>query len=186
MIRNASFLPLHLFLGISNRIILDAYKELFGEGVVMEAVQKIKTVHSVGCGGLSDLYDLNGPEISKWIKKKSSSSLLASPITASAATVITSDATKATHSILSRWLKQLHQSLLHSNRWTQAEITAWRTVVDDIHMHWQRETHIKPFPKLHMLTHTVQFAQRHRFLGRMSEAQIESFHAQFNALFHKL
>ena len=57
--------PLHLFLGISNRIILDAYKELFGEAVVMEAVQKIKTVHSVGCGGLSDLYDLNGPEISK-------------------------------------------------------------------------------------------------------------------------
>ena len=52
-------------------------------------------------------------------------------------------------------------------------------------MHWQRETHIKPFPKLHMLTHTVEFAQRHRFLGRMSEAQIESFHAQFNALFHK-
>ena len=52
-------------------------------------------------------------------------------------------------------------------------------------MRWQRETHIKPFPKLHMLTHTVQFAQRHRFLGRMSEAQIESFHARFNALFHK-
>jgi hypothetical protein len=199
--------PLHLFLGISNRIILDAYKELFGEAVVMEAVQQIKTVHSVGCGGLSDLYDLNGPEISKWIKRNCSSSLLVtsnaptppttdaaasiaasatvSSVSSSSPTIIASDATKATHSILSRWLKQLHHSLLHSNRWTQAEITAWRTVVADIHAHWQRETQIKPFPKLHMLAHTVEFAQRHRFLGRMSEAQIESFHAQFNAIFHK-
>ena len=95
--------PLHLFLGISNRIILDAYKELFGEAVVMEAVQMIKTVHSVGCGGLSDLYDLNGPEISKWIKYNSSSSLLAAAsATASSATASSpslTDATKATHSI---------------------------------------------------------------------------------------
>ena len=41
------------------------------------------------------------------------------------------------------------------------------------------------FPKLHMLRHAVDFAERHRFLGRASEAQIESFHAQFNALFHR-
>ena len=41
------------------------------------------------------------------------------------------------------------------------------------------------FPKLHMLHHSVEFAERHRFLGRASEAQIESFHASFNALFHK-
>ena len=36
-----------------------------------------------------------------------------------------------------------------------------------------------------MLHHSVDFAERHRFLGRASEAQIESFHASFNALFHK-
>jgi hypothetical protein len=75
--------------------------------------------------------------------------------------------------------------LLHSNDWTAADIDAWRTAVQDIHQHWRAETSIAAFPKLHMLHHTVDFAERHRFLGRASEAQIESFHAQFNALFHK-
>ena len=50
---------------------------------------------------------------------------------------------------------------------------------------WQAETNSGSFPKLHMLHHTIDFAERHRFLGRASEAQIESFHATFNALFHK-
>ena len=36
-----------------------------------------------------------------------------------------------------------------------------------------------------MLHHSVDFAERHRFLGRASEAQIESFHAEFNTLFHR-
>ena len=36
-----------------------------------------------------------------------------------------------------------------------------------------------------MLYHAVEFVERYRFLGRVSEAQIESFHAQFNDLFHK-
>ena len=36
-----------------------------------------------------------------------------------------------------------------------------------------------------MLVHTVEFVERHRFLGAFSEAQIESNHYKFNALFHK-
>jgi hypothetical protein len=172
--------PLHLFLGISNRIILDAYKELFGDAVVLEAVATIKTVHSVGCGGVSDLYDLNGPEISRFIKQKQSAGLL---VKAAAAGGNAASIT-ASHSILSLWLQQLHSALLHSREWEPAEIDAWRSVVDDIWQHWQAETSIAPFPKLHMLHHAVEFAERHRFLGRVSEAQIESFHAQFNTLFH--
>ena len=35
-----------------------------------------------------------------------------------------------------------------------------------------------------MLRHSVEFAERHRFLGRASEAQIESFHGIFNKLFN--
>jgi hypothetical protein len=173
--------PLHLFLGISNRIILDALKELLGEAVILEAVKSIKTVHSAGCGGLSDLYDLNGPEISKWVKKECSTSALAAADASSSlpATV------RASHSILSRWLKQLHHSLLNSGDWTSADIDAWRSAVNDIHQHWQSEAHSQPFPKLHMLHHTIDFAERHRFLGRASESQIESFHATFNSLFHK-
>jgi hypothetical protein len=46
-------------------------------------------------------------------------------------------------------------------------------------------TKIGAFPKLHMLRHAVEYAERYRFLGRASEAQVESYHAQFNLLFHK-
>jgi hypothetical protein len=172
--------PLHLFLGISNRIILDAFSELLGKEHVQSALTAITTVHSAGCGGKSDLYDLNGPEISKWIKKQCSASVLAA-----AAPSSLSAATRATHSILTRWLQQLHHCLLHSNDWTAADIDAWRTAVQDIHSNWRVETRINAFPKLHMLHHAVDFAERHRFLGRASEAQIESTHATFNTLFHK-
>jgi len=57
--------------------------------------------------------------------------------------------------------------------------------VSDIHSNWRAEASIAAFPKLHMLHHSVDFAERHRFLGHVSEAQIESYHASFNALFHK-
>jgi hypothetical protein len=172
--------PLHLFLGISNRIILDAFSELLGKENVDNALQQVTTVHSAGCGGKSDLYDLNGPEISKWIKLKCSTSVLA----AAAASSSLSASTTATHSILTRWLQQLHSALLHSRDWTANDLASWRAVVDDIQQHWCAETASKPFPKLHMLRHSLEFAERHRFLGRASEAQIESFHAQFNTLFH--
>ena len=172
--------PLHLFLGISNRIILDAFSELLGKERVETALKSITTVHSAGCGGAADLHDLNGPEISKWIKKECSATLLAVAAASSAVPA----ATCASHSILSRWLQQLHHCLLHSDDWKAADIDAWRLVASDIHQHWQAETSIAAFPKLHMLHHAVEFAERHRFLGRASEAQIESFHAQFNTLFH--
>jgi hypothetical protein len=173
--------PLHLFLGISNRIILDAFSELLGKENVENVLKNIKTVHSAGSGGLSDLHELNGPEISKWIKKECSKGVLA----AATASSPVAAATTASHSILTYWLQQLYQCLLHSNSWTAADIDAWRSIVTDIHQHWQAETSSNPFPKLHMLHHAVDFAERYRFLGRASESQIESFHARFNLLFHK-
>jgi len=172
--------PLHLFLGISNRIILDAFSELLGKERVEAALKPVTTVHSAGCTGKSDMFDLNGPEIRKWIKRGCSESLLA----AAAATSALPAATRATHSILSRWLEQLHDFLLHKGVWNSDDIESWRSVVDDIWQHWCAETSQAAFPKLHMLRHSLEFAERHRFLGRASEAQIESFHAQFNTLFH--
>jgi hypothetical protein len=68
--------PLHLFLGIGNRIILEAFSELFGQERLQSALSAVTTVHSAGCGGKSDLYDLNGPEISKFIKKECRTSIL--------------------------------------------------------------------------------------------------------------
>jgi hypothetical protein len=167
--------PLHLFLGISNRIILDCFSELLGKELVEAALKSITTIHTAGCGGKSDLFDLNGPEIRKWIKKECSDKLKEDKENITAEQL-------ATHSQLKNWLKQLHTHLLHKKEWESSDIEAWRCVVDDIHTHWETETNIKPFPKLHMLKHSLEFAERHRILGRVSEAQIESFHSSFNSL----
>jgi hypothetical protein len=37
---------------------------------------------------------------------------------------------------------------------------------------------------MHMLLHAAEFAKKHRFLGRVSEAPIESIHASMNALYN--
>jgi hypothetical protein len=113
------------------------------------------------------------------VRKQCSASLLAAAGAAGA-----SAETKASHSILAGWLHQLHHFLILAKEWTAADIDSWRATVTDILAHWMAETGIAPFPKLHMLLHTVDFAERYRFLGRASEAQIESLHAQFNRLFH--
>jgi len=172
--------PLHLFLGISNRIILDAFSELLGKELVEQSLHRVTTIHTAGCGGLSDLHQLNGPEIRKWIKQGCSAALLAA---ANAAGDVDA-AAKASHSILTRWLQQLHDHLLHKDDWESDDIEAWRAAVDDIQQHWCAETSQDAFPKLHMLRHSLEFAERYRFLGRASEAQIESYHYQFKTLFN--
>lgn len=169
--------PLHLFLGISNRIILDAFGELFGKPLLEEALKPVKTIHSAGCGGRSDFFDLNGPEVRKWIKRRCCATLLTAAPEVSAST-------RASHSILTRWLQSLHDHLLHKKTWTGEQLEKWRDAVDDMQAHWREETSQAAFPKLHMLRHALEFAERHRFLGRASEAQIESYHATFKRLFH--
>ena len=173
--------PLHLFLGISNRIILDVFSELLGKEFVERTLAQVKTIHTAGCGGKSDIFQLNGPEIRKWIKYKCSAFI----VTAAAAARDLPAAVRASHSILSRWLQQLHDHLLHKKEWEAKEIEDWRAVVDDIQQHWCAETHQTPFPKLHMLRHSLEFAERHRFLGRASEAQIESYHVKYKWLFNE-
>jgi len=173
--------PLHLFLGISNRIILDAFSELFGKELVEQSLQHVTTIHSAGSGGRSDVFKLNGPELRKWMKQERSATLLA----AAADAGVVDAATRATHSILSRWLENLHNHLLHKKDWEVKEIEEWRAAVDDILLHWCAETGHDAFPQLHMLRHSLEFAERHRFLGRASEAQIESYHYKFKRLFHQ-
>src|SRR4029079_1471865 len=73
----------------------------------------------------------------------------------------------------------------HKDEWEPQEIEDWRAAVDDIQQNWSAETKQAAFPKLHMLRHSLEFAERHRFLGRASEAQIESYHYQFKRLYHQ-
>jgi hypothetical protein len=172
--------PLHVFLGISNRIILYAFSELFSKELVEETLEKVKTIHSAGCGGKSDIFQLNGPEIRKWLKYGCSTTLRTS---AEAEGDLTA-AQKSTFSTLKRWLEDLHKHLLHKDDWEMEDIEDWRAAVDDIQQHWSAETHQAAFPKLHMLKHSLEFAERNHFLGRASEAQIESYHRTFKEIFN--
>ena len=173
--------PLHLFLGISNRIILDAFSELFTKELVEETLERVKTIHSAGSGGRSDVFQLNGPEIRKWLKKGYSTALRAAAEKKEALTA----EQKSTYTTLQRWLVSLHDHLLHKDDWELQEIEEWRAAVDDIQKHWSSETGQAAFPKLHMLLHSLEFAEQHRFLGRASEAQIESYHRTFKELFNQ-
>jgi hypothetical protein len=173
--------PLHLFLGISNRIILDAFSELFSKELVEETLEKVKTIHSTGCGGKSDLFQLNGPEIRKWIKKDCTTALRTG---AEKQGTLTIDQ-KSTYTTLKRWLENLHQFLLHKKDWEPKEIEEWRAAVQDIQQNWSNETNQGAFPKLHMLLHSLEFAEQWRFLGRASEAQIESYHHTFKEIFNQ-
>jgi hypothetical protein len=172
--------PLHVFLGISNRIILNALSELFSKELVVETLEKVKTIHSAGCGGKSDIFQLNGPEIRKWIKNDCSGALRTS---AEAKGDLTAEQ-KSTYTTLQRWLENLHQHLLHKDDWEIEEIEEWRAVVDDLVKNWSDETGQAAFPKLHMLKHSLEFAERHHFLGRASEAQIESYHRTFKEIYN--
>ena len=85
------------------------------------------------------------------------------------------------------WLEKLHEFLLVSKQkkkvWDVIELWKFRQFLDDIYKHWQTTTGDRPFPKLHMLRHAVEFAEKHHILGAASEAQIESFHFRFNSLY---
>lgn len=171
-------LPLHIFLGLGNRIITEAYPRLYGRECVESQIKTVETIHSAGSGGSFDLHQLNGQEIRKWIKRKNSATLLTK-----AGRV--SSAVSMSHKKLTTWLEELSQQLLHTRIWNHQDLSGWRTIVDQMQQNWEKETGTPPFPKLHMLRHSLEFAERHRFLGRLAESPIESFHHTFNNLFNK-
>ena len=175
--------PLHLFLGISNRIILDAFSELLGKELVEETLKTVTTVHSAGCGGKSDLYRSQRARDRKWIKKECSATLR----TAAAAVASLTAASEvfpfhplplaAAAASLSCFTKTTGQ---------QQDIDAWRAAVNDIQQHWSCGDSSGCIPEAAHAAHTHWSSlsaidssvehQRHRSSPSM---------LSFNALFHK-
>jgi hypothetical protein len=175
-------LPLHVLLGLSNRLIFHVFLQWFPEANIIQLISTIKTVHTPGCGGLSDLHELNGPEISKWIKSECNEKLLASV----GGPQLLRPAALSSFLTCCSWMTSLHAALLSSRDWTPVGIAQWQATVQHILSNWRKETGQAPFPKVHMLRHTAEFLARHRVLGRVSEAQMESCHASFNRLFNTI
>jgi hypothetical protein len=173
-------LPLHVFLGIGNRIILHIYPQLVTKACVLKVLEPIKTIHSPGSGGLADIHGLNGPELTRWIKGDLVSKLLAS-CQPSPPHLPKRDSNMR---LMDHWLQALYKHMLHRRRWDPAEKWEFRNTVDAIIEGWCSVTGDHIFPKLHMLFHARAFAETHGHLGRYSEAPIESMHAHMNRLFH--
>lgn len=86
---------------------------------------------------------------------------------------------------MTSWLTSMNENLLHTNEWNPSARGKWEKKVNEIQKDWKKHLGQDPFPKLHMLRHTHEFAERHHFLGKASEQALESFHHTFNNLFHK-
>lgn len=163
-------LPLHIFLGISNKII-KCMIELLGNDYVMKGMKKIKTIHTTGHGGLSDLYELNGQEISKFIKKN-----IYFQIIHSIPLLQQNESNILRCNIMYYWLVDLHHYLLYNLEWNREELNTFKIVIDDIWENWNIVTNRNPTPKLHLLCHAYEFAKRFKLLSQCSEAHMEAYH----------
>jgi hypothetical protein len=162
-------IPLHLFLGISNKIISEVLVDELGvnETKLKMLIKSIRTTHSHSSIGRSSVHALNGNELVRWVKKVDD--------------FITPSPFNESHFIiLIYWIQQLSNSLLHGEEWTRDEINEFKCLVKQIQSSWSGCTNRPLFPKIHMLHHAAEFVSKHHALGLFSEAPIESFHAKFN------
>ena len=83
-------------------------------------------------------------------------------------------------------MRGLNDHLLHADNWTDDSLSNYQSLVHDIQSRWKKVTGIDVFPKIHMLTHTYEFAQRFKCLGRVGETYIESSHVMFNKYYNEL
>ena len=168
-------LPLHLFLGIGNRVILECLPALLGEQPVASSVASIKTNHTPGHGGLSDVHGLNGPEIARFIQTAYDELEDETPLSID----------RAKMDKLMEWLKKLHTNLLKKREWNQAALDSFQQLIREIWWRWESTSGSRAFPKLHMLAHAWEFAKKFKMLAEVSEAQIESYHYKFGAKQHR-
>ena len=178
---------LHLFLGIANKIIKKVLPNFFDQQLILEQVSSVRTIHTSFGGGVSDLFDLNGSELRKFVKNKCIAKLLLAtpqPPTPDFVATLLHSVRLVAIPLLNHWLNDLYPFLLDRQVWSYDRIYQLRVLVDEIHSRWSSTTSLPPFPKLHMLHHCVDFVTKHKFLGSASESPIESFHAAYNTLYN--
>ena len=161
-------LPLHILLGIGNRII-KYYKTVFGKKLVKRARSESRTL---GTKGRSRVHTLSGKEIRTWIRQNQCKRLCEA-----------SGVPFERIRVLSSWLTGLYDHLLPKSKATRESIALFSKLVRDIQQNWRGQTGTNPIPKIHMLTHAEAFFQQNSFLGRYSESALESAHHDFNRLF---
>jgi hypothetical protein len=163
-------IPLHLFLGIGNKItgevLVDELK--VDEKQLQQTIDKVKSISS--SPGAAAIHSLNGKELYNW--SKTSNDFLSPPEDSSMKVAI-----------VLRWIRELGEVLFHRRVWDRLEEKAFSRLVEEIVVNWEAVTNTAITPKVHMLRHADRFVQLHHALGRYSESHIESYHAKFNTLY---
>jgi len=163
--------PLHVLLGIADKIVKDSFSVIFGAEQAKQAIDSVKTSHSAGGGGIRDVFSLNGNELRRYIKRKVHEKLIAGkPL---------DTATLSNVRTMIGWLNELYANLLHARHWTAEEIEHFAKLVDDIARRWYVVTRFPITPKVHILLHCVPFVRQTGVLGLVSESQVESTHRKF-------
>ena len=166
-------LPLHIFLGISNKLVGEVFPALLGEEALSSAWRSVKSIHSHGSSGAAAVHDLNGAELTNWLKQHRWKQ-----ITHNRSTLASADIP-----LMDDWMRGLQSHLLHKRDWSDAEQASFSQLVQEMQQFWVSITNTRVFPKLHMLTHASEFARRYNALGRYAESHIEAYHAHFNRLY---
>jgi hypothetical protein len=166
-------LPLHCFLGIINRIVDSVLPSLFtADDTTVEAEKNAvkRTPKSGVPAGALDAFGMNGPECAAFVKQERLNHL---------------QIEETISEILQYWMKSLHDHLLHAKEWDGDAVATFTQTIVDINQHWTQVTGERLLPKHHMLRHCVEFASKHQYLGRYSEAPMEAVHARWNVLQEK-
>jgi hypothetical protein len=173
--------PLHVFLGLCNRLV-----EFFEKFTSPEFISSLKAEvkgHARPTG-ISNVYDLNGPQLSKWIKGNYIDRVVQEYLRLQSGRISLNQLIRIRKA--GEWMTKLHKFLLHSRMWTPEEIVEFTNLKESMWNEWTSITGDAPTPKLHMLQHCVEFASTHRVLGRYSEAQLESCHADANRAYDQI
>jgi hypothetical protein len=162
-------LPLHIFLGLCNKIIRDIVPSIIDPSSSSSSPSSIKTATLTSSVGASRVHDLTGPELSRYIKTNQYGELMNIP---SSSTIIIPH-------ILQYWMEQLHLHLLHREKWNIQQKVEFSSFVSEFTGNWEAVTNTNLTPKCHMLLHVIPFIKHHHHLGKYGESQLESYHARF-------
>jgi hypothetical protein len=192
-------LPLHIYLGLGNFLIKRVYGGIVGKKWIGERIALVR--QGKVPNGWSEVFDLNGKQLEEWIKKGHCAAVVAElerlrqggarqrvRFVCDGSLVHSSPlqpppGAEDRLSTAARWLKGLHRHLLPARPWTSEEVGEFKQLQEEMWRDWQQITLRQPIPKLHMLAHAVQFAEKNRALGRFSEAPIEAAHGEYDSPF---
>ena len=172
--------PLHVFLGLCNRVV-EFFKKYSSEEFISSLKAEARGHAQVT--GAATVYDLNGPQLSRWIRRNFVDRVVQECLSKYDRLPVSGmmRIRKA-----GEWMTNLHDYLLHSRTWSADEVDKFRQLKDSMWADWTKITGDAPTPKLHMLHHCVEFVANHGVLGRYSEAQLESCHADANRAFERV